>query len=214
MTLIKKIYFLKKMKIVKSIYYTYLSRKVIKKDKAKCVLFQGTHFELEKSSKIILNGVLKFADNDILGANRQSTLRMDSKAILHIEEEFSVYYGADIILFSGATMKLCSGFFNSNIKIRCHNKIEIGSGVAISHDVTIMDSDAHEILENGYKKSQPIVIGNNVWIGTRATILKGVTIGDGAIIAAGAVVTKDVPAHSLVGGVPAKILKLNIAWRI
>ena len=53
----------------------------------------------------------------------------------------------------------------------------------------------------------PIRIGNNVWIGAQATVLPGVTIDDGAIVAAGAVVTRDVPANVIVGGVPAKIIK-------
>jgi len=53
----------------------------------------------------------------------------------------------------------------------------------------------------------PIVIGKNVWIGANATVVPSVTIGDGSVIAAGAVVTKDVPANVIVGGVPAKIIK-------
>lgn len=57
------------------------------------------------------------------------------------------------------------------------------------------------------QKRISVVIGNDVWIGARATILEGVTIGDGAVIAAGAIVTKDVPPYSIVGGVPAKIIK-------
>lgn len=52
-----------------------------------------------------------------------------------------------------------------------------------------------------------VVIGNDVWIGARATILEGITIGDGAIVAAGAIVTKDVPPYAIVGGVPARIIK-------
>lgn len=54
---------------------------------------------------------------------------------------------------------------------------------------------------------KPVTIGNDVWIGGHSTICPGVTIGDGAVIAAGSVVTKDVPANVVVGGVPAKIIK-------
>ncbi len=54
----------------------------------------------------------------------------------------------------------------------------------------------------------PIFIGNNVWIGTNATVLPGVTIGDGAIVAAGAVVNRDVSANTIVGGVPARLIKM------
>ena len=54
-----------------------------------------------------------------------------------------------------------------------------------------------------------VIIGNNVWIGDKATILPNVTIGDGAVIAANSVVTKDVPAYSVVAGNPAKVIKEN-----
>lgn len=63
------------------------------------------------------------------------------------------------------------------------------------------------VSDSFYKEFEQIKIGNDVWIGARAIILDGVTIGDGAIVAAGAVVTKDVPAYAVVGGVPSKILR-------
>lgn len=59
----------------------------------------------------------------------------------------------------------------------------------------------------GFQENKPIAIGNNVWIGTRVVIMDGVTIGDNSIIASGAIVTKDVPPYSIVGGVPAKVIK-------
>ena len=74
-----------------------------------------------------------------------------------------------------------------------------------------MDSDAHEL--DGNRNTNPVHIGNHVWIGTRVTILNGVNIGEGAVIAAGSLVTKDVPAGSLVGGVPAKVIKEKVEWK-
>lgn len=58
-----------------------------------------------------------------------------------------------------------------------------------------------------YEKRMAVMIGNDVWIGYRAVLLAGVTVGDGAIVAAGAVVTKDVPPYTIVGGVPAKVIR-------
>ncbi|MDX2046776.1 MAG: DapH/DapD/GlmU-related protein [Chitinophagaceae bacterium] len=60
--------------------------------------------------------------------------------------------------------------------------------------------------------TKPVIIGDHVWIGTGAIILKGVHIGNGSVITAGAVVTKDVPPGCLAGGVPAKVLQKDITW--
>ena len=58
----------------------------------------------------------------------------------------------------------------------------------------------------------PIVIQDHVWLGMNVIVLKGVTIGEGAIVAAGSIVTKDVPPHCLVAGVPAKVVKTDVTW--
>ena len=102
--------------------------------------------------------------------------------------------------------------------------IRIGNHVLISHEVDIHDTDSHPLDWNARREdaagilhlnkyvtptktiSRPIVIEDDVWICFKATVLKGVTIGRGAIVAAGAVVTKDVPAGVIVGGNPAKII--------
>lgn len=99
-------------------------------------------------------------------------------------------------------------FINSGCRFQDQGGIKIGDGVLIGHNVVLATIN-HDIdpSKRSDMKLAPIVIGNNVWIGANATILPGVTIGDGAIIAAAAVVTKDVPTNVIVGGIPAKIIK-------
>lgn len=99
-------------------------------------------------------------------------------------------------------------FINSCCKFQDQGGIYIGDGVLIGHNVTLATlnhDERPEFRQNIYPK--PIKIGNNVWIGSNATILQGVTIGDNAIIGANAVVTKDVPAGFVVAGIPAKVIR-------
>lgn len=99
-------------------------------------------------------------------------------------------------------------FINSGCKFQDQGGIYIGDDVLIGHNVVLATLNHEEDPEKrGNLCPAPIRIGNKVWIGSNATILPGVRIGDGAIIAAGAVVTKDVSEKTVVGGVPAKILK-------
>ncbi len=89
-------------------------------------------------------------------------------------------------------------------------RIQIGTDCLVAPFVYLVDSNhrtemGRPINQQG-NTTAPVVIGNDVWIGVRATIVAGVTIGDGAVIAAGAVVTQPVPAYAIAGGVPAKII--------
>lgn len=100
-------------------------------------------------------------------------------------------------------------FINSGCHFQDQGGIEIGDGALIGHNVVLAtinhDLDPKENRKNHYA---PIKIGAHVWIGSNVTVLPGVTIGDYAAVGAGAVVTKDVPAMTVVGGVPAKVLKM------
>lgn len=114
-------------------------------------------------------------------------------------------------------------FIGSNSLIGCAEKIEIGNHVLISFDCIIQDSDTHHLdpskrkndtidWMNGNKNwvglpTSPIKIGNDAWIGARSIILKGVQIGEGAVIGAGSCVTKDVAPYTVVAGNPAKFIK-------
>ncbi|GAB6050111.1 hypothetical protein JCM16106_09560 [Hydrogenophilus islandicus] len=91
-------------------------------------------------------------------------------------------------------------------QIHCGERIEIGEGTLISWDCVIMDRDYHN-PDGGPEKTAPVVIGERVWIGCRAIILKGVTLGDGVVVAAGSVVTRSVPPYTLVAGNPARVIR-------
>ncbi len=100
-------------------------------------------------------------------------------------------------------------FVNSCCCFQDQGGIRIGDGALIGHQVVIATLN-HDLdpEQRGSMKAAPVTIGKDVWIGSHATVLAGVTIGDGAVVAAGAVVTKDVPPKTVVGGVPAKVIKV------
>lgn len=99
-------------------------------------------------------------------------------------------------------------FVNSGCHFQDQGGITIGDGTLIGHNVVLATIN-HDLLPKNNRKNhyKPIHIGNHVWIGSNSTVLPGVTVGDWAVIAAGAVVTKDVPPYTIVGGTPARIIR-------
>lgn len=175
------------------------------------VIYNPTSISIHKNAKINIKN--KFYFNKIWkGVNKKAgRLAIGDNATLNVKD-YIVYSGGFIGIADNATLTLGNGYMNYDSKIMCFKQISIGDDTFISENVVIRDSDNHKILDGKHIPTQPINIGNHVWIGIGATILKGVTIGDGAIIAAGAVVTKDVPPKTLVGGVPARVIKENVEW--
>ena len=137
---------------------------------------------------------------------RPCTLWMSNGSLLKCEG-FSMYEGAAVVLLENAVLSVGHGTYMNESLIQCSTSITIGNECAIAGDVLIQDTDFHPMLDEGGNEkpfSKPIVIGNKVWICAKATILKGVTIGDGAVIADRAVVSKYVTDHTLVGCNPAR----------
>lgn len=99
-------------------------------------------------------------------------------------------------------------FINACCHFQDHGGVTLGDGCQIGHNVVFATLN-HELAPERRHVTlpAPIVLGRRVWVGSNATILSGVTIGDNAVVAAGAVVTKDVPPGAVVGGVPARIIK-------
>lgn len=124
-----------------------------------------------------------------------------------VDEDFGLFppfytdYGQNITVGKGV-------FINSGCCFQDHGGIDIGDGALIGQQVVIATLN-HALAAERRKDMipAPVKIGRNVWIGAHATILSGVTIGDNAVVAAGAVVTSDVAENTVVGGVPAKLIK-------
>lgn len=191
---------------------TKLNLRYLTKKKQNILVYKKSYLGLEDPYKIINNGFLHLGCTfpKIRYFDSSLTLKKGSKLI--INGTFKIYTGYKISVNEGATLELGSGFINFNVNIACFKNIKIGKNVVISENVSIRDSDNHQLLYDDYQMSKPIEIGHHVWIGMNSSILKGVKIGDGAVIAANSVVTRDVPAKCLVAGVPAKILKENVEW--
>ncbi|MFN8639820.1 MAG: acyltransferase [Dehalococcoidia bacterium] len=101
-------------------------------------------------------------------------------------------------------------FINADCVFDATDRITVGHRVALGHGVLITTS-GHDTRFSARRAGEllpaPVTIGNGAWIASRAVILPGVAVGDGAVVAAGAVVTRDVPPDTVVGGVPARVLR-------
>lgn len=101
-------------------------------------------------------------------------------------------------------------FLCTESQIFIGNKVLFGPHVTIiggDHRITDVGRFIYDVLDKHPEDDQDVHIEDDVWIGTNTTLLKGVTVGRGSVVAAGALVTKDVPPYAIVGGVPAKVLK-------
>lgn len=176
--------------------------------------FKRTAVSIDPSASIELGTGRVIINDSWCAANPFPTLfSMKANSRLIVHGSFSFYSNADISVNENAILEIGSGFVNHGARIHCFERVIIGDQVYIGDDVAIRDSDGHELIGSGKPMTMPIVIGNHVWIGAKVTILKGVTIGEGAIVAAGSVVSHDVPPRTLVGGVPAKVIRENVSWK-
>lgn len=146
------------------------------------------------------------------GSKIYRSVRMDTPPY----RRFSLGQQSVVESFSCINNAVGDVVIGDNTRIGLHNTIigpvSIGSHVNFAQGITVtalnhnFEETNKRIDEQGVSTRQ-VVIGDDIWIGTNAVVLPGVTIGTHSVVAAGAVVTKDVPPHSLVAGVPAKVIK-------
>jgi maltose O-acetyltransferase len=103
-------------------------------------------------------------------------------------------------------------YLNGGVSIEASHDIRIGSNVLIAPYASVIDDDAHLLQPGSRPGKGPTVIGDNVWLGRNAVVLPGVTIGDGSVVGANSVVTKDIPPRCFAAGAPAQVVrKLEMA---
>ena len=131
------------------------------------------------------------------------TMRIGDGTILRsvmVPVELTTAYGATLVIG-----RRCS--FNYGVSIGARARIEIGNRVRMGPFAMIIDSQFHDVYDRDREaEPEPVVVGDDVWIGTRASVLPGVTIGRGSIVGAHSLVNRDIAPFTIVGGVPAKPL--------
>ncbi|RKP53845.1 acetyltransferase [Cohnella endophytica] len=144
------------------------------------------------------------------------TLKVRNKGELVVGRNVSFYakqFPSSISVAKGAKLRIGNNvFFNYGLDIGCTKSIHIGDDTIIGPMVNLIDTNFHPVDRDDRSMSKPIFVGANVWIGRGVVILPGVTIGNNSVIAAGSVVTRDIPANVLAGGTPAKAIReLNVS---
>ena len=186
-----------------------LFHKVFLKQK-KGILFIGKQVKIKSHRKILIEGTATIEDNCYINAMSYGGLKIGNNFTLgrnSIIECTGVIrnLGEGIVIGNNVGIS-ANAFIGARGKLIIGDDTIIGPGVSIHSENHIYD-DIKTLIRLQGEKREGISIGKNCWIGSKVVILDGVTIGDGCVIAAGAVVTKDIEENSVVGGVPAKVLK-------
>jgi acetyltransferase-like isoleucine patch superfamily enzyme len=178
-------------------------------------VYSNCAIDLAPSAKIACTkGLLHFGLKNNRKSKRETQLLIRKNATLEIAGDNYIKPDSDIQVHEGGYLRIGKGGTNLGLKIVCSDKIHIGDNVRIGRDVWIRDNNGgHTVIQVGYKNSAPVIIENNVWICSNASIMKGVTIGEGSIVSAHSVVTSNVPPHSIVSGNPAQVVSENVYWR-
>ena len=125
----------------------------------------------------------------------------------HLVVRSRPYIRVQIFVTPGANLRLGNNvFINQGARISCSEEISIGNGCQIGDECVIIDNDYHQVGQTS-AKCAPICLEDNVWLGLRVIVLRGVTIGEGSVMAAGSVVTRSVPPYSFAAGVPARVIR-------
>ena len=194
------------------VYYNFFSGKIKGTRLVNFVPHRHVVVELGKNARITGSGILFLGEPLVKGSKLETRLKLEDDAVLEVNGICVVQANSFIYVCKDSKLVLGNSFINEHCQITCGEKMTIGDKCAIGRDTVIRSFDGHKIDIPGYTIAKPVTIGNHVWIGQGAAIMKGVNIADNSIVAANAVVTKDVMSMTAVGGNPAKVIKEGINW--
>ncbi|SHI53594.1 acyltransferase [Lutispora thermophila] len=178
-------------------------------------IFGKSLFKYNKSSQIIIKDRLYIGSHITELSNKKTRVIIRGNSYLIIDGRVDIGPGVNIIVNDNAKLYIGDKtYIAADSKIYSSKSIHIGNNCALSWGLNIIDSDFHILsyCDREHEMTSPIYIEDNVWIGCNVTILKGVRIGDGAVIGAGSVVTRDIPSNCVAVGNPAKVVHENIKW--
>jgi acetyltransferase-like isoleucine patch superfamily enzyme len=191
-------------------------------DDAKCALplvyetpGLGIRFRKKKGGKVVINGRIVVERHGARAPYKDVTIEVYDGSTLTVNG--TVILGAGVHILAGKNATVILGdkpdgvvTISYDTEIIANQYVEIKSGCLFSWDILVMDTNYHTIV--GTENNKPVIFQPRVWVGARATILKGVELGAGSIVAAGAVVAQNVPERGVVAGNPAVVVKHNVDW--
>jgi serine acetyltransferase len=180
-----------------------------------CIISRGTQLKTSRGSRIQI-GKSSFL---FLGfahfTPTPCSVHLGKEATLTINGTVQIHRGTRVFVHDGADLEIGPrSFINDCSTLTCFEHLTIGSGCSISWNTNILDTNVHQLIVKGAARprSQSVTIQDNVWVGTGAVVLPGVTVGKGAVVGAGSVVTRDVPPGAVVAGNPARIIHESASW--
>lgn len=204
------------LQIIRFVRLNLITQSIVRAKRKFLVPSPKTIVDMAKDAHIYLNTNVELGWCNMRRTNIETGLTMSKGSCLKLSGGGTILigYGSYIQIGVNARLELNDCFINREVKIICNKEITIGTGTIIAMGTVIRDNDggSHKLHNDEYENRKSVHIGKHVWIGENCFIMKGVTIGDGAVIGACSVVTRNIPAQALAVGNPAKVIRTNIEW--
>jgi acetyltransferase-like isoleucine patch superfamily enzyme len=174
-----------------------------------------SRIKIGRGSKVVIGRGSFFLVGFVHYGPTPTSIHMGRNATLSVEGTVLIRKGARVFVHDGGHLEMYTGSGVADYTtVTCFDHIVFGEGSGTSWYCNVLDTNGHVFTIDGDRKpvTAPVVFENNALVGSFCTVLPGVTLGEGSLVAAGSVVTKDVPPHCLAGGNPARVLSDNVEW--